>query len=205
MRLTLIMMCACVGLGHLFAAEPAQDDQAAEAAKEQPTSWSLAVIWKAKAIHPQPSVNDLDKAYNDSGISPEAKAATATVFDDGDWSTHQTPGQWESYGPDWKIDGEVVYRVAIDLPQSAAGKELELCLGAIDDFDNTYLNGELVGKVDKNVLGFWTIERCYRIPGKLVLAGKNVIAVRIFDHFGGGGFTGPKEKMVIRFPIQPKP
>ena len=100
-------------------------------AEDQPTSWSLAVLWKAKVIHPQPPATDLEKAYADAGITVEAKAAVANTFDDSDWSTHQAPGQWESYGPEWNIDGEVVFRVVIDLPATAAGKDLELCLGEI--------------------------------------------------------------------------
>lgn len=173
-------------------------------AEDQSTSWPLDVVWKAKPIHPQPAATDLEKAYVDAGITPEAATAVARDFDDHDWTTHQTPGPWEGYGVDWNIDGEVVFRLAIDLPPSAAGKDLELSLGAIDDFDDTFFNGEPVGKVDKNVLGYWTVERLYRIPGKLVVAGKNVLAVRIFDHFGGGGFTGPKDKMVLRLLDAPK-
>jgi len=174
------------------------------AAEEQPTSWPLSVPWKGFATHPQPATTVLDKAYADGGISAEAKLAVAVAFDDAAWVAHPVPGHWEGYGPDWQIDGEAVFRLNLDLPASAAGKDLELCLGAIDDFDATFFNGEAVGKVDKNVLGFWTIERVYRVPGKLVVAGKNVLAVRVFDHFGGGGFTGPKEKMVLRLVEEPK-
>ena len=192
MRLVLILFSVLVAFGALHA-------------EDQPTSWSLAVLWKGKPIHPQPPAPDMERRYLDAGISPEAKAAVATAFDDGDWPTYQIPGPWESYGPDWNIDGEVVFRVAVDLPQTAAGKDLELNLGAIDDFDDTFFNGEQVGKIDKNVLGYWAVERVYRIPGNLVVAGKNVIAVRVFDQLSGGGFTGPKDKMLLRLLDAPKP
>lgn len=168
------------------------------ATAEPVTSWPLAITWKAHPIHPLKPAASLEQGYPDTGISPEAKAAVATGFDDSAWSSHQLPGNWEGYGPEWNIDGEVVYRLSVDLPAAVAGKDLELSLGAIDDFDDTYVNGEFVGRVDKNVIGFWTIQRVYRVPGKLVVAGRNVIAVRIFDHFGGGGFSGPKEKLLLR-------
>lgn len=191
MRLTLFFILVLTTFGQLVA-------------EDQPASWSLAVAWKAKAIHPKAAAADLDKAHADAGISTEAKAMVATTFDDGDWPTHQVPAQWENYGPDWIIDGEVVFRLTIDLPADVAGKDLEVSLGAIDDFDDTFFNGEPVGKVDKNVVGHWTVERIYRIPGRCVVAGKNVLAIRIFDHFGGGGFTGPKDKMVLRLADVPK-
>ena len=38
----------------------------------------------------------------------------------------------------------------IDVPQSAAGKDLVLALGVLDDFDNTYFNGVEVGHTDQD-------------------------------------------------------
>ena len=112
---------------------------------------------------------------------------------DAEWESHQVPGPWEGYGGDWSAaDGEAVFRVTIDLPAALADHDLELCLGAIDDFDTTFVNGEAVGHVDKSVLGYWALQRVYPVPARLAKAGKMLIAVRVFDHFGGGGFTGPK-------------
>src|SRR5262249_12307735 len=44
---------------------------------------------------------------------------------------------------------------------------------------------------------FWTAPRKYIVPGRLVRLGRNVIAVRVFDHFGDGGMTGPAADMSI--------
>jgi hypothetical protein len=145
-----------------------------------------------------PPSKELSKAYSDPGISAAASAAVATAFDDHAWISHQVPGMWENYSVGWELDGEAVFRLSIELPASAAGKALIMGLGVIDDFDETFFNGKSVGRVDKNVLGYWTVERVYRIPGQLVVAGPNVIAVRIFDRIGGGGFIGPRTKMNLR-------
>lgn len=169
------------------------------AARAEEGQVSLAVEWKAKLVRPLPPAESNEKAHQDPGISAEARAATAIDFDDSAWEKHAVPGNWEVYGGAWaSADGEAVFRTTVDLPAGSAGKDMELCLGAIDDFDVSFFNGDEVGHVDKSVLGFWTIQRVYRIPGRLVKDGRNVIAVRVFDHFGGGGFTGPKEKLVLR-------
>jgi len=158
----------------------------------------LAGTWKAKLIHPLPSAPSLDKAHLDQGVSPEALAAIATGFDDASWQGFPVPANWESYGGDWaSADGEAVFRLAVDIPARFIGKDLELRLGAIDDFDDTFVNGQAVGRTDKNVLGYWACQRVYRISASLVHEGRNVIAVRIFDHFGGGGFTGPREQLLL--------
>ena len=160
---------------------------------------ALTGSWKAKLVSALPAAPSIDKAHLDPGISPTAKAALKPEFDDATWATVEVPSNWEGYGGEWaNADGEAVFRRWIELPAGSAGKDFEVCLGAIDDFDVAFLNGEQVGQVDKNVLGFWVFQRCYRIPGRLLKDGRNLIAVRVFDHFGGGGFTGPKDKMVLR-------
>ena len=67
-----------------------------------------------------------------------------------------------------------------------------LALGALDDFDSTYFNGVEVGHTDVKTANWRQTPRNYVVPGKLVKAGKNVIAVRLFNRFGEGGFVGNK-------------
>jgi hypothetical protein len=159
----------------------------------------LAGTWKASLMVALPAAGSIDQAHHDPGMSEKAKAAVALGFDDVRWVNVEVPSNWETYGGAWvDADGEAVFRRWVELPPGSAGKDYELCLGAIDDFDVTFVNGEQVGQVDKSVLGFWAFQRCYRIPGRLIRDGRNLIAVRVFDHFGGGGFTGPKDKLVLR-------
>jgi hypothetical protein len=59
-----------------------------------------------------------------------------------------------------------------------------------------------VGHTDENTAAWWLALRNYKVPGKLVMAGRNVIAVRLFDRFNDGGFVGNKG---LRMSLGPKP
>ena len=76
-------------------------------------------------------------------------------------------------------DGEAVFRKEIVVPRSEAGKNMILALGALADFDNTYFNGVEVGHTDMKTVEWRQAPRNYVVPGKLVKAGKNVVAVRL--------------------------
>jgi sialate O-acetylesterase len=65
-----------------------------------------------------------------------------------------------------------------------------LHLGAVDDVDTTWVNGVSVGAT----MG-WEEPRVYRVPGSLLKAGENVIAVRVLDTGGGGGLYGGRDAL----------
>jgi sialate O-acetylesterase len=67
----------------------------------------------------------------------------------------------------------------------------------VDDFDETFFNGVSVGKIGIETPEFYSVPRVYTIPADLVKRGANVIAVRVFDHFGGGGFGGQPGDMFL--------
>jgi sialate O-acetylesterase len=106
----------------------------------------------------------------------------------GEWQQTIVPGAWETRG--LNMDGAVWYRKAIELPESWYGKELRLELGTLDDFDFTYFNGNRIGYTGEGTREPNKLLRSYRVSPGLVRHGSNVIAVRIFDRFGDGGFTG---------------
>ncbi len=133
--------------------------------------------------------------YNDPGDKGAVDLEKAN-YDDGQWKTMSLPGIWENYGLD--IDGVVWFRKSIDIPAAWKGKELELSLGPIDDFDTTYFNGTRIGGIGRENHNAWRTPRRYRIPGELVNAGKTVIAVRVFDRVGSGGFSGDSEDIYIQ-------
>jgi sialate O-acetylesterase len=70
-----------------------------------------------------------------------------------------------------------------------------LSLGPIDDDDVTYFNGAKVGAIGYGHPDHWTAPRSYTVPGRLVKAGRNVIACRVLDGGGGGGIYGSPEQM----------
>lgn len=127
----------------------------------------------------------------DFGIINNVAVGAQKNFDDSDWKTAIVPGAWEdSYLPD--TDGLVWFRKTIEIPDNWVGNNLRLSLGAIDDNDITYFNGEQIGATNS-----YTSERKYIIPARLVKKGTAVIAVRVVDTGGGGGFHGNPSEMYI--------
>ena len=127
-------------------------------------------------------------ATNDAGSVPGREFSDAN-FDDHAWKMMKLPTYFELAGlPDY--DGVVWFRKDVDLPENWAGKKLELHLGPIDDRDTTFFNGVKVGAKD-----FFDQSRDYTVPGDLVKAGHNVIAVRVLDTGGWGGLYGKREQM----------
>jgi sialate O-acetylesterase len=116
--------------------------------------------------------------------------------DDAGWLPMELPQYWENAG--LRMDGAVWFRRTADVPAAWAGRDATLSLGAIDDFDTTYWNGERVGTTGRETPQFYAAPRQYTVPGRLVKAGRNVVAVRVFDHFGNGGFGGTAPEMTLR-------
>ncbi len=116
------------------------------------------------------------------------------AFEDTEWKTMDVPGHYEGKGLQ-DFDGTVWFRRAVEIPAANAGKDLVLELGPIDDMDMTFFNGEMVGGIERP--GFWTAVRGYKVSGKLVQAGRNVVAVRVMDHGWSGGFAGSPAQMKL--------
>ncbi len=116
----------------------------------------------------------------------------ASALDDSDWKEMALPGFFETKGLP-AYDGTVWYRKTVELSDATAGKDLVLSLGAIDDMDMTWFNGQQVGGIE--VPGYWTKPRDYKVPGKLVKAGRNTVTVRVIDHGWSGGFGGKSQQM----------
>lgn len=114
-------------------------------------------------------------------------------YDVSSWTTVKVPGVIDP-----EIDGVVWFRRDIDLPASWADKDLRLSLGAIDDCDETFFNGVKVGGIGPDTPNYWDHKRMYTVPGKLVKAGKNTIAIRVIDTFSNGGFVSPANLIYVQ-------
>ncbi len=88
------------------------------------------------------------------------------------------------------------YRLHFQIPAELEGKTLIALLGKIDDLDETYINGEEIGRTGRIRSNPWrsphTNEykefREYTVPAGLLKAGRdNVIAIRVYDAGGEGG------------------
>jgi sialate O-acetylesterase len=163
-----------------------------------------------------PQVEALDRAMSDKALHDEL-AKKLAVWEEknfhqdganrgekqgwardggGKWATMEIPQLWETAG--LAIDGAVWFRREVTVPEAWVGGDLALSLGAIDDFDVTYWNGERVGATGPETPQYWSAARHYKVPGRLVKAGRNVLAVRVFDHYGGGGFAGSPAELNVR-------
>ena len=101
-------------------------------------------------------------------------------FDHSNWEQHKLPKNFEEqFG---EIDALVWYRKEFTIKKNKTDKAYKLLLGAIDDSDETYINGVMVGKSKG-----WLLNREYTIPKGILKEGKNTIAVRVLDLSGGGG------------------
>ena len=136
----------------------------------------------------------LISAWQTGGLDAEglSEAWKEPDFNDGAWSVLRAPKLWEEQGLD-DLDGVVWYRRAIELTPRQAASEAVLQLGTIDDDDETYLNGRRVGQTRG-----WDAPRRYSVPQGLLKPGRNVVAVRVTDTGGGGGFYGRDEGMALK-------
>ena len=128
----------------------------------------------------------------DPGSKSGASWSTADLATD-DWKTMTLPTYWQNAGYP-NFNGIFWFRRALDLPESWDGGDVVLHLGAVDDNETTWINGTQVGAT----MG-WTVPRVYRVPGRLLKHGQNVIAVRVLDTGGNGGLYGGGDTMQILF------
>lgn len=135
-----------------------------------------------------------DNLYIDGENKGEALGYADPATATSDWTQIDLPKQFEAAG--LMIDGAVWFRKAVDVPPTWAGKDLVLNLPAIDDFDVTYFNGTKIGSTGRDVPDSYQVPRKYTVPGSLVRSDRNVIAIRVFDRAGEGGFG--RGEMLLR-------
>ena len=121
----------------------------------------------------------------DQGMKGNQPIWAATDLDDSDWKTMKLPGIWEHNGLE-AVDGIVWFRKEVTLSQTDIEKGGTINLGKINDSDNTFFNGILIGsnKMAADKL------RSYTIPSKLLKLGRNVITVQVEDVGASGGIYG---------------
>ena len=117
------------------------------------------------------------------------------AYDDSDWDRVFVPKSWENNGFD-DYNGYAWYRKSFQFTDSMNEETLFLMLGYIDDVDEVYLNGKLIGAsgvMPPLVRTAYNILRKYPLPAELLNKnGKNILAVRVFDEYLDGGiYSGP--------------
>jgi sialate O-acetylesterase len=119
----------------------------------------------------------------DSGLVDGVGRWADPTLDEQGWKPIRVPAYWESQGYPG-LDGVAWYRVDFTLDASELQSGVTLTLGAIDDDDITWVNGVEVGRTNG-----YNVRRSYNIPAAALLAGRNVLAVRVSDWSGGGGIN----------------
>jgi len=125
------------------------------------------------------------------------KEYTKFDYDDSKWKkwvkSYEAPGYSELSGRFENIfdprdflltNGTFWLRTEINLNDISSDYELILEKGA-DDTDQTFFNGNLIGNTFS-----WSKERTYLINKSLLKKGKNILAIRLTDLDGPGGFNG---------------
>ena len=118
-------------------------------------------------------------------------------FNDDNWDELLVPEYWDNQGYK-SFDGTAWYRKKFKIDFNYDPNETYyLVLGKIDDFDETYLNGKLIGhtsdRMPINESQSYNAVRIYEIPeGLLDKSRDNVIAIKVEDiGIDGGIYTGP--------------
>lgn len=117
-------------------------------------------------------------------------AWSAPTYDDAQWETVFAPAPWEDQGFNG-YDGFAWYRKKFDGKNLNRSDSYFLGLGYIDDCDEVYVNGRLIGfsgSMPPHFKTAYNTERQYVLPSDVInYEGDNLIAIRVFDVVHGGG------------------
>lgn len=109
------------------------------------------------------------------------------------WDRIYTGRSWESEGYQG-YNGYAWYKRKVEIPFISSNEKIYLKISRIDDADEVYFNGTLIGKMGAfppDVRTAYSEERLYAIPSKLINKnGLNIIAVRVYDVYYEGGILG---------------
>jgi sialate O-acetylesterase len=131
-----------------------------------------------------------------------------TKYDDSAWENIKAPSTWEDEGFNG-YDGFAWYRKKFDGQRLSKEENYYLNLGYIDDCDEVFLNGVLIGLSGSMPPKFKTAynsERIYALPNEVInYSGENTLAIRVFDVTQAGGIVdgnlgihrAPKSRMIV--------
>ena len=116
--------------------------------------------------------------------------------DAGPWIDVPELRNWKTWGvPELAAhDGMVWYRRSFRLTAEQAARPDTLSLGAIDEVDETWVNGRVI----RNTFG-WGTPRTYRVPAGTLRAGDNVVVVNVLSTWDAGGMIGPPDALALKF------
>lgn len=139
-------------------------------------------VWEPEPPRPKEKVVD-------AGPAPETKGWARLGQPTNGWTVADMPCDFtDAFG--YPFNGAAWFRREIDIPAAWAGKDLTLALPAIDKHDIAFFNGVEIGRTGKGLeWEAWNVKRTYVVPGRLVKAGRAVVAIRIWSYAYGAGCT----------------
>jgi len=111
------------------------------------------------------------------------------------WKPVPSLDYWDSWGPQWKAwIGSIWARGRVTLTPAEAAQPATLSLSAVDDLDQTFVNGVPVGGTNDP-----SNPRSYPLPKGVLKPGVNEIMVFARNVWGQGGFKGPADQFALTF------
>jgi sialate O-acetylesterase len=133
--------------------------------------------------------------FNNSENIGKKEHWMAPDYNDQDWPEIESPSEWSTHPEIGILEGVMWMRKKINIPTTWIGQDLNLELGAIDEMDETYCNGIVVGS--NNLVSNWNKPRKYQIPAKAVTSNTLTIAVRVLNSVTEGGVIGNPNELKI--------
>jgi sialate O-acetylesterase len=111
------------------------------------------------------------------------------------WKPVPSLAYWDAWGPGWnKWIGAIWAERIVFLTPAEAAQPATLHLSAIDDLDQTFVNGVAVGGLNDPANA-----RSYPVAAGTLKPGENRIVVYVRNAWASGGFAGPAERFRLAF------
>ena len=111
------------------------------------------------------------------------------------WKPVPSLNYWDEWGPEWsKRIGAIWAERVVTLTAAEAKQAATLSLSAVDDVDQTFVNGTAVGGLNDPAN-----PRSYTVPAGVLKPGENRIVVYVRNNWGVGGFAGPADRFALTF------
>ncbi len=119
----------------------------------------------------------------DLGLDDDHRRWADLDVDPSSWTPTRLNTPWKDAG---LPDGGIVWlRYSLEVPPEAAGKDFRFDLGFVDEqSEATFFNGVKLGESGRKPPEYLSRYVGYAVPGRLVKAGKNVVAIRFKANTG---------------------
>lgn len=133
--------------------------------------------------------------WNSKMPSPPGQEPWSATVDTSSWDTAPAGlGHWDEWPQLAGYSGLLWYRTTVSPTAAQAQQDATLSLGAINEEDETWVDGKVVG----NMFGFGSA-RAYNVPAGVLHAGENTIALAVLCTYRGCGLFGPDDARAMNF------